>query len=113
VALYVDLSSSYWVSVVAVATLNGSWHVLRRRANRNPRVDHCGSCSAGVASGLNNTISRFGGLVTTVLLSIILADRGDFLASGFDAAMIGGVALCGLATISPLLVRVDKARSPL
>jgi hypothetical protein len=65
--------------------------------------------SAEVASGLNNTISRFGELVTTALMNTMLADRGTFLASGFDAAMIGGVVLCGLVTISALLVRVDKS----
>jgi hypothetical protein len=64
---------------------------------------------AGVASGLNNTISRFGELVTTALMNTMLADRGTFLASGFDAAMIGCVVLCGLVTISALLVRVDKS----
>jgi hypothetical protein len=42
-------------------------------------------------------------------MNTMLADRGTFLASGFDAAMIGGVVLCGLVTISALLVRVDKS----
>jgi hypothetical protein len=68
---------------------------------------------AGVASGLNNTTSRFGGLVTTALMSTVLADHGTFLTSGFDTAMIGGATLCVLATISAVFIRVNHAGNPL
>jgi predicted MFS family arabinose efflux permease len=113
VALYVDLSSSYWVSVMPVVTLMALGMCCVAAPLSTLVLTSVEGRSAGVVSGLNNTISRFGGLVTTALMSAILTDRGTFLASGFGAAMIGGAVLCGLATISALLISVDKAGSPL
>jgi MFS family permease len=113
VALYVDLSSSYWASVMPVVTLMALGMCCVAAPLSTLVLTIVEGRSAGLASGLNNTISRFGGLVTTALMSTILADRGTFLASGFDAAMVGGAVLCGLATISTVLIRVNKAGSPL
>jgi hypothetical protein len=67
---------------------------------------------AGVASGLNSAVSRLGSLITTALLSAVLAHGGEGLASGFRTAMFGGIALCGLAAFSTAFIRADLARNP-
>jgi MFS family permease len=113
VALFVDLSTSYWVSVMPVVALTALGMCCVAAPLSTLVLTIVDGRSAGVASGLNNTTSRFGGLVTTALMSTVLADHGTFLTSGFDAAMIGGATLCVLATISAVFIRVNLAGNPL
>jgi predicted MFS family arabinose efflux permease len=108
-ALFVDLSTAYWVSVMPVVTLMALGMCCVAAPLSTLVLTIADGRSAGVASGLNNTTSRFGGLVTTALMSTVLANRGTFLTSEFDTAMIGGATLCFLATISAVFVRVNHA----
>jgi hypothetical protein len=111
VALFADLSTSYWVGVMPVVTLMALGMCCVAAPLSTLVLTIVDGRSAGVASGLNNTTSRFGGLVTTSLMSGVLADHGTFLTSGFDTAMIGGAILCVLATISAVFIRVNHSGS--
>ncbi len=69
-------------------------------------LDSAGERYAGVASGVNNAVSRVAGLVATALLGLVLIGSADNLLAGFAIAAWAGVALAGLsATAALLLVR--------
>ena len=113
VVLFVVLSTSYWVSVMPVVTLMALGMCSVAAPLSTLVLTIVDGRSGGVASDLNNTTSRFGGLVTTALMSTVLADHGTFLTSGFGTAMIGGATLCVLATISAVFIRFNHAGNPL
>ncbi|UWQ17973.1 MFS transporter [Jannaschia sp. M317] len=72
----------------------------------NAVLGSAGERHAGVASGLNNAISRIGGLLATALLGLVLLSND--LVTGFATAAWAGVALALIsAVIAATMLRAD------
>jgi hypothetical protein len=111
-ALRLDFSGPYWTGVMPVVTLMAIGMCCVAAPLSTLVLILVDKHQAGVASGLNSTVSRLGGLITTALMSMLLADRGAGLASGFEEAMIGGIALCVLAACAALFIDGKFAEIP-
>jgi hypothetical protein len=75
----------------------------------NAVLDSVQSDHSGIASGLNSAVARTGGLVSTALLSFILAAQAADLQRLFEVAMLCGAAaalvaaVCAFVWLKPLL----------
>jgi predicted MFS family arabinose efflux permease len=103
-ALRLDLSGPYWTGVMPVVTLMAIGMCCVAAPLSTLVLIQVDKHQTGVASGLNSTVSRLGGLITTALMGMLLADHGARLASRFEEAMIGGIALCVLAACAALFI---------
>ncbi|THJ66313.1 MFS transporter [Arthrobacter echini] len=74
-------------------------------------LNSVGQRYTGVASGVNNAISRIGGLVATGLLGLVLIGSADNLLEGFAAAAWVGAGLALLSAVTAFLLVRDTAES--
>ncbi len=65
-------------------------------------LESAGDKFTGVASGVNNAISRIAGLVATALLGLVLIGSADDLIAGFAASAWAGVALSIMSAAAAL-----------
>ena len=86
-------SGSYWTGVLPGLLIMAVGMALAVAPLTATVLAAAGDRYSGVASGVNNAISRIGGLVATALLGLVLIGASDDLLGGFAAAAWAGAAL--------------------
>jgi predicted MFS family arabinose efflux permease len=108
--LRIGSAPSYWISVLPAMLLVAFGMSFAVAPLTTAVLGSVDSRHTGSASGLNSAVARLGGLIVTALLGTVLAAQGDRLFTAFHVAAIAGAIICGLASLSAiLLIRNPKA----
>jgi EmrB/QacA subfamily drug resistance transporter len=100
--------ATYWADILPALTVLALGMSACAAPLTGAVLASAGERYAGVASGINNAISRVGGLIATALLGLVLLGAGDALLAGLAAAAWVGAGLAALAVLAALtLVRDD------
>jgi MFS family permease len=88
---------SYWVTFFPGAVLLGCGGALFVAPLTTTVMDSVGTAHAGIASGINNAVSRIAGLIAVAVLGIVLAAVFDARLRGELACPPASASFCALA----------------
>ena len=98
-SLRIGPESDYWTEVLPSIAVIGAGMALAVAPLTSAVMAAVEDRFTGTASGLNNAVSRAGGLVAVALMGGVLALSGGALFDGFHTAAIAMSAAAGLATL--------------
>lgn len=95
----VDSGGSYWTTTLPAMLVIAFGMACAVAPLTNAVLDSVQPDHTGIASGLNSAVARTGGLVSTALLSFILAAQGAALQRLFEVAMLCAAAAALAAAV--------------
>ena len=93
-------NASYWLHILPPLIVLALGMAASVAPLTSAVLSSAGERYTGVASGVNNAISRIAGLVATALLGIVLIGSSENLSAGFAAAAWAGAALAAASALS-------------